>query len=95
MLLKQFKERLDRLSHLENIDNIWEKTEAHEAEISELIQESKHISDEVRKNAEQIAALTAYVASISTIEHLGDVDSLWDSSQLHTAHISVASFHGS
>lgn len=87
MLLKQFKERLDRLSHLENIDKIWEKTEAHDAEISELMQESKHISDEVRKNAEQIAALTAYVASVSTIEHLGDVDSLWDSSQLHTAQI--------
>lgn len=86
-LLKRFKERLDRLSHLENIDKIWEKTEAHEAEISELIQESKHISDEVRKNAEQIAALTAYVASVSTIEHLGDVDSLWDSSQIHTAQI--------
>lgn len=85
--LVKFVESISQQEHLQDIDKIWEKTEANYAAIDDLKQQSTQTAEEVQKNQEAVAALIAYKEKLSDYEHLEDVDSLWDSDQLHAAQI--------
>lgn len=81
-VLSNFKERLEKYKHLEDIDDIWNgfrKTQRDVIDIGEDV--SKAVST-ANNNAQDIKTLYKFKEKIDRINHINDVDILWEDLQI-------------
>lgn len=85
--LAEYRKHLLSIAHLDEIDSVWDNVEAHSEKLSELTEQSNNTLDAVESNQIAIAELANYKQKISSIVHLSDVDSMWDTNETHSSQI--------
>lgn len=79
-----YKKKLSGYKHLDDVDSIWTKSEEHSLRLDELNKTCERVQSEALSNAKNIEELKRYKAHLSDIEHLDDIDKLWEKVESHT-----------
>lgn len=91
--LNSFVTAVKSLNHLFDIDSVWSSIQEHSAQISGLKVDLCNLQSVIEKQIAEaevkIEGLTAFQKDISSIQHLHDVDSMWESMELHATQIST------
>ena len=82
-----FVETVSKYKHLKDVDAMWDKLEDSGEKLNALTEQSNKTDKEVKNNQDAIVGLTEYKQELSTIVHLKDVDSLWNSTEKHSKQI--------
>lgn len=78
-----FVDSVSRYEHLKEIDVIWKKVESHSKELDALNEQSKSTVEDVNRNRVAIAGLVDYKQELSAIDHLNEVDNIWEMTEGH------------
>lgn len=75
-----FIEKLNNIDHLGDVDDMWtELTDIHES-IQKIAPRIITLENKYEEQERRLGKLQAFIEGLSTLEHLGDVDALWESS---------------
>ena len=80
-VLQQFKEKLDKFEHLIDVDKMWSDTQIQEKEIIVVKDEMSKINTTLEEQAETIVKLQLMKEIIDAVEHISDIDKLWEDVQ--------------
>lgn len=85
--LTKHREELDGIKHLSDVDSIWKKTEFH-SDILEKVKKQDIVNQELLKdNKMSILNLDNYKKTLETIEHLKDIDHIWNLTESHSGQL--------
>lgn len=87
--LLSFMEKLSGFEHLKDVDDIWIKSEENRLRMVELVKTSEGIQTALFSHEISIEELQKYKNHLDQINHLDDVDNIWNSSELHTSQLST------
>ncbi len=76
--LSKFKSDLDKISHLKDVDKLWNDFQATKKNIPEIEKKLRSISEKLEKRCADVATLIQWKSTIEGINHIEDVDALWD-----------------
>ena len=76
--LSQFIESLIKLDHLFDIDEIWGNTETLKGDVDQINEQIIQMNKKALAHEQQISSLTNFVESIKKLQHLPDVDQMWE-----------------
>lgn len=83
----KFIEQLSKYEHLKDVDVIWNKVEEHSGKLDALTEKNNNTTKSVEQNQLEIAGLKEYRNELSEINHLKEVDKLWDISEKQSIQI--------
>jgi DNA repair exonuclease SbcCD ATPase subunit len=72
--LKEFKDSVTKNKHLKDIDRVWSDVQKINQELNGI---SKRLNEQQEKNAKRLSELEKFQGSLSKLEHLSDVDTMW------------------
>ena len=78
---EQHKNRVDKIKHLPDIDKIWGDIQQQAKDIKSINEESARVNALIGAQAESISVLFSVKEIIDGLEHLSDIDSLWNNIQ--------------
>ncbi len=78
---EQHKNRVDKIKHLPDIDKIWRDIQQQAKDIKSINEESARVNALIGAQAESISVLFSVKEIIDGLEHLSDIDSLWNNIQ--------------
>ncbi len=81
--LAMFVEKISAYEHMDDIDRIWRDNEETKEELVRLRGKDEEILAAVKTNQTIISVLKAYKEHLSEMEHLDDVDALWEANNTH------------
>lgn len=91
-LLQQFNTKLEALKHLGDIDTIWQNVQGHEANLVELHKQLDDFIEQVNQKTARINNdvhdLQQFRSKLEALKYLGDIDTIWQDVQDHTADLS-------
>lgn len=76
--LKEFKDSVTKHKHLKDIDKIWSDVQKINQELNGI---SKKLKDQQEENTKRLSELDKFKESLSKLEHLSDVDTMWSDIQ--------------
>lgn len=80
-ILLSFKDNLLSYKHLKDIDEIWNKSEKHQKYILKFDEIIENQKNDILLNTRNIYELNEYKTFLSQINHLADVDEIWEKSE--------------
>lgn len=92
-VLCDFKDRIDNFKHLDDIDEMWHNVDELRIIAEKKSNELKNLHSSIVTNFERIDSLVEFKSALERIEHLYDVDELWNKcvdNQLGVARIDEA-----
>lgn len=78
---EQHKNRVDKIKHLPDIDKIWGDIQHQAKDIKSINEESARVNALIEAQAESISVLFSVKEIIDGLDHLSDIDSLWNNIQ--------------
>ena len=91
--LQEEKEKIDEIKHLEDVDVLWEDVQKSDKEIETLSKNQKELLTEVKKlpkiesiietEQRKIEELEVLKTNLGKIEHIEDIDVIWDETENH------------
>lgn len=82
-----FTNALEKITHIKDIDEMWESLSSARNSISNISDELCLIQNALSENQANIDILIAFMEKVTTLEHLEEIDNIWNSVEEHTAHI--------
>lgn len=79
--LEQHKTRLDKIKHLSDVDSIWSDTQQQEKDINSIKKENARVCATLESQAESISLLFTMKEFLDALEHISDIDCLWNDVQ--------------
>jgi len=79
--LHEFKEQINKIKHLKDIDHIWEDFRKIQKEVTNIIEEVSKAVLTSKENAKEIKTLSKFKEKLDKINHIKDIDKLWEDSQ--------------
>ncbi len=76
--LEQFKQKTEKYKHLSDVDEIWQTAQLHKTSIQELQDQSENLSGVVENHSNDIDTLNEMKSFIEGLEHLSEIDSIWN-----------------
>lgn len=87
-ILLKFKGNLDKLNHIKDIDKIWEKTNMLLDNFEKLKKQVDVNIEYIEQSQSNINELLRFLEKIDDIEHLEDIDLLWESNYNNSKELS-------
>ena len=88
--LKEFKDSVTKHKHLKDIDKVWSDVQKINQELNGI---SKRLNDQQEKNAKRLSEFDKFKESLSKLEHLSDVDTMWSDIQSTSQSLTDISSH--
>ena len=80
-VLQQFKEKLDKFKHIVDIDKMWSDSQQQAKDIKSINEENAKTNATLESQSESISALFSVKEIIDALEHISDIDNLWNDVQ--------------
>lgn len=77
-VLCDFKDRIDNFKHLDDIDEMWHNVDELRIIAEKTSNELKNLHSSIVTNFDRIDSLVEFKSALERIEHLYDVDELWN-----------------
>lgn len=82
--MKVLINELEKIAHIQDIDEMWNQMEVQNDKIIDLTKHHESVNEQISIYEHQIDELSQYQKNLNDIEHLQDVDQLWEANELHT-----------
>lgn len=79
-----FTSALEKITHLQDVDEMWESLATAHSTLKNIGGTIEVIQKGAAKHQEEINKILAFIEKISSLEHLMDVDSTWDTVKEHS-----------
>lgn len=80
-VLQQFKEKLDKFKHIVDIDKMWSDLQQQAKDIESINEENAKTNATLESQSASISELFLVKEIIDALEHISDIDSLWNDVQ--------------
>lgn len=77
-IFDQFKSQMDKHKHLPDIDNMWQDIQNVQTNITALGESLKDAVSSITSHTQELESMNHMKSMIDSLEHLKDIDSLWD-----------------
>ena len=78
-----FTLELKKITHLQDIDEMWDTLSSADSAIRNLSNEFNSMQETLSKSREDIRGLLDFMAGVSALEHLMEVDDIWKKTEEH------------
>ena len=78
-----FTLELKKITHLQDIDEMWDTLSSADSAICNLSNEFNSMQETLSKSQEDIKGLLDFMAGVSALEHLMEVDDIWKKTEEH------------
>ena len=78
-----FTLELKKITHLQDIDEMWDTLSSADSAIRNLSNEFNSMQETLSKSQEDIRGLLDFMAGVSALEHLMEVDDIWKKTEEH------------
>ena len=78
-----FTLELKKITHLQDIDEMWDTLSSADSAIRNLSNEFNSMQETMSKSQEDIRGLLDFMAGVSALEHLMEVDDIWKKTEEH------------
>ena len=95
--LQEEREKIDEIKHLEDVDVLWEDVQKSDKEIETLSKNQKELLTEIKRlpkiesiietGQKKVKKLEVLKTNLEKIEHIEDIDVIWDETENHTQKI--------
>lgn len=79
--LQNFKEQIDKIKHLKNVDEIWDAVADLKKAIPSIDIKIDGITESLKCQVHMLESLVGFKKKFESLNHIEDVDKLWDDSQ--------------
>ncbi len=76
--IKSFTDNLNKLEHVLQIDEVWENTQTFKSDVEQLGEQIIEINKNDLTNGHRIDLLINFVDSLKKLQHLYDIDQMWE-----------------
>ncbi|MGG2082997.1 hypothetical protein [Lysinibacillus pakistanensis] len=76
--IKSFTDNLNKLEHVLQIDEVWENTQTFKSDVEQLGEQIIEINKNALTNGHRIDLLINFVDSLKKLQHLYDIDQMWE-----------------
>lgn len=80
-VLEQHKICVNKIKHLSDVDRIWSDTQQQEKDINSIKKENARVCATLESQAESISLLFTMKEIIDALEHISDIDCMWNDVQ--------------
>lgn len=82
-----FMRELEKSEHLQDVDDMWDSLSKAYSMLTNMKKELSSFNDAVLKQQSEINKLLSFMAEMSKLEHLKDIDTIFETAERHSAEI--------
>lgn len=83
-----FTSDLEKIVHLQDVDEMWDSLSNVHNSLTNIYNKLSSVKDTASKQQTDIEILLAFKDTLSSYEHLNDIDDIWNSNEVHSSQLS-------